>query len=115
MSLRLKNYETVDKIDFRVNLSSRNYLSQEPILKQINEIKNNAQSENKNNQKVDESKTLFNPLSSYEDVKLKNSKMPVDLVNNNTNVNFKLSNNFPNQFSNSMPGSINPRPPQNIM
>ena len=73
MSLRLKNYETVEKKDFKVNLSSRNYLSQEPIRKNTGENLKNAQTEEKNKEKVDDSKTLVNPLSSIEEIKVKSS------------------------------------------
>ena len=81
----------------------------------ISANKENISSE-KNKEKVDDSKTLVNPLSSIEEIKVKSSKLTGDIVNNSKiNPNLRLSNNYPNQFINSMPGNFNPRPPQSLM
>jgi hypothetical protein len=110
MSLRLKNYENVDKKDFKIKLNPRNYLSQE--LNPNNSIIKQPQGESK---QIIDTKTNFNPLSSYDDYK--NKAKPDNLFNNlnSQNQNARLSQNLQNPVFNSMPGAYNPRPPQSFM
>lgn len=110
MSLRLKNYENVDKKDFKINLSARSYLSIES--NQIQSVIKSVQPEDKNKIAID-TKSNFNPLSSYDDYKNKN--------NSYQHQNFGQQRFSPNAGTpvnaifNSMPSIPNPRPPQSYM
>ena len=124
MSLRLNNYENVEKKDFKINFKKRNnFLLPEKLEiqeKQINDsFQKNSQLVDKNKQKnerYDDTKTL-NPLSSYEEFlnKKQSNKSKVQENTNTNSMNIKTSQNLPNQFFNSMPSNNNPRPPQSFM
>lgn len=108
MSLRLKNYEKVDKNDFKINLNSRTYISQE---NQQNPSNPKTPIPGDKSKQIIDTKTNFNPLSSYDDYN--KNKFETLLNNNTTNRNVRQSQNA--QFFNSVPGNFNPRPPQSFM
>jgi|LauGreDrversion4_2_1035121.scaffolds.fasta_scaffold1147110_1 hypothetical protein len=118
MSLRLKNYENVEKRDFKININPRINSTHEPIIEHENNKshKNSELLEDKSRHKLDDSKTVFNPLSSYEDFKNKNNRPSDNMMNSSqNNFNPKLTQNIPGQFYNSMPTNFNPRPPQTLL
>ena len=87
MSLRLKNYENVEKRDFKIKINPRINGTHEPIIEHENNKshKNSELLEDKSRHKLDDSKTVFNPLSSYEDFKNKNNRPSDNMMNSSQN------------------------------